>query len=256
MGMQHYLTTIATIIRHELTRFLRVWIQTILPPIITQLLYFIIFGKFIGSQISPIHNIPYMSYIVPGLVMMAIIMTAYNASAFGFFIMKFNRSIEDLIIAPVPDAIILLGFTIAGVLRGLLVGALVLLLSLCFTTFTPQHLGIILLTATLAATLFALAGLVNGMYAKQFDSIAIVPTFILTPLIYLGGVFYAIKQLPPFWQKLSMINPIAYIIELFRYGFLGIQHFPLLNSFAVMMLCILGLFLYAHHTLKRGILRL
>lgn len=210
------------IITYELTRIMRVWRQTLIPPIINISLYFVVFGHFIGSKIPAIHGHDYMSFLIPGLIMMAVIMESYNGTVFPFFMSKFHHSIEEILVAPVPSAVILLGFTLSGMMRGLFVGILVTGIAFLFHPMMPAHWGILLSAALCASGLFALIGFTNALFAKTFEDISIVPTFILTPLVYLGGVFYSIQQLSPFWQKASLLNPIVYIISIFRYGFLGI----------------------------------
>lgn len=211
------------IIFYELKRVLRIWRQTLIPPIINISLYFLVFGHFIGSKIPMIGNHSYMSFLVPGLIMMAVIMESYNGTVFPFFMSKFHRSIEEILVAPVHSATILSGFTLSGMIRGLTVGIIVTLIAFLFNPIVPEHIGILLAAAASASALFALIGFTNAIFAKSFEDISIVPTFILTPLVYLGGVFYAISQLSPFWYKLSLLNPIVYIISIFRYGFLGVQ---------------------------------
>ncbi len=181
---------------------MRIWSQTLFPPAITMSLYFIIFGKFIGSQINNIQGFTYIQYIVPGLVMMSIMTNAYANTASSFFFNKFNKSIEELLVSPMPNIIILAGYMLGGTVRGILVGIIVLVISLFFTHVPIHHLGILIGMALLAAMLFSLGGLLNGIYAKRFDDISFIPTFILTPLTYLGGVFYSVNQLPPRWQTL------------------------------------------------------
>lgn len=212
-----------TILNKEILRFMRIWTQTLLPPAITMTLYFIIFGKLIGAQVNDIAGYSYMQYIVPGLVMMSIMTNAYANTSSSFFGAKFSKSIEELLVAPVPNYVILLGFVLGGTLRGLLVGIIVLLVSLFFTQLHIDHFGIVITIAILAAMLFSVAGLINGIFAKKFDDVFFIPTFVLTPLTYLGGVFYSIKQLSPFWQSISIYNPIFDIVNAFRYGILGIS---------------------------------
>lgn len=244
--MNGYQTYIAfkTILGKEVTRFLRVWSQTLFPPVITTSLYFLIFGAFIGSQVKPISGFSYMQFIVPGLVMMTIITSAFQNTVSSFFFAKFQRNIEELMVSPTPYWVIIAGFVGGGILRGLLVGAIVLIVSLIFAPITIMHAGIVLVFAFLTATLFALAGLMNAIFAKNFDGISIFPTFVLTPLTYLGGIFYPLSALPPFWQTLSKFNPVLYMIDGFRYGFLGIVDVSLWLSFSVLAtLCLVLLIL-------------
>jgi len=212
-----------TIVRKEVRRFSRIWVQTLIPPAITMALYFLIFGTLIGSRIGDMGGYDYMSFVVPGLIMMSVINNSYSNVASSFFSAKFNGSIEELLVSPTPNFVIMLGYVSGGVLRGLAVGVLVTCLSLFFTSLPIHSLGITALVVVLSAILFATAGLINGILANSFDDISVVPTFILTPLTYLGGVFYSISLLPDFWQGVSLINPVLYLVNVFRYGFLGIS---------------------------------
>lgn len=212
-----------TIVRKESTRFLRIWPQTLLPSVMTTTLYYVVFGTFIGSQIKGFGNFSYIQFIVPGLVMMAVITNSFSNVAGSFFGAKFHKSIEELLVSPITPGLVVAGYVTGGVLRGLLTGVFVLGVSLFFTHLTIHSLLLMVVFIFLTALLFSLAGLLNGMYAKDFDGISIVPTFVLTPLTYLGGVFYSISALPPIWQKISAWNPILYMVNGFRYGFLGVS---------------------------------
>ncbi len=224
-----------TIIRKEVVRFVRIWPQTLLPPIITQSLYFVIFGKFIGSQIGAIHGVSYMDFIVPGLVMMSVINNSYANVVSSFFSSKFQRNVEELLVSPTSNPVILFGYVCGGILRGLAVGILVFLVSVFFTRPAIHHLGLVLLFIFLTASLFSLGGFLNAVFAKRFDDVSIFPTFILTPLTYLGGVFYSIYNLPPVWQKVSQLNPILYMVNGFRYGFHGFTDVSLVASIAILI---------------------
>lgn len=217
------LTAYKTIVTREIRRFMRIWPQTLLPPAVTMTLYFIIFGNLIGSRIGAMGGFDYMSFIVPGLIMMAVITSSYANVVSSFFSMKFQRSIEELLVSPVPNWIILAGYVTGGMSRGLGIGLIVTLLSLGFTQLSIHHLPMVILTVFLTSALFSLGGFINAMLATKFDDISIVPTFVLTPLTYLGGVFYSIDMLPGFWQGVSMINPILYMVNAFRYGILGVS---------------------------------
>lgn len=241
-----------TILSKEVWRFMRIWSQTLLPPAITMSLYFIIFGKFIGSQIQHIQGYSYIQYIVPGLIMMSIMTNAYANTASSFFVTKFNKSIEEMIVSPMPNYIILLGFVFGGTLRGILVGIIVTLISLLFTHVPIFHPGIVLLMAVLSATVFSLGGLINGIYAKRFDDIAFIPTFVLTPLTYLGGVFYSIDQLPPTWRTLSMFNPILDMVDTFRYGILGVSDLNIYFGFGLVTILLVVMFFWALILLNKG----
>ncbi len=218
---------------------MRIWSQTLLPSVITSTLYFAIFGTFLGDRIGAIQGVPYIAFIVPGLVMLAVITNSYSNVVSSFFGAKFQKNLEELMVAPVPHAVVILGYVLGGALRGFAVGILSLGVALFFARLPVAHLGIVLLFFVLTAVLFALAGLVNGVYAKGFDSISIFPTFVLTPLTYLGGIFYPITVLPPFWQTVSQLNPILYMVNGFRYGFLGVSDMSVWVSIVVLALSIL-----------------
>jgi ABC-2 type transport system permease protein len=241
-----------TLINREIHRFLRLWTQTILPPVITMSLYFVIFGKMVGSQIAPLHGVSYMQYIAPGLIMMSVVMNSYLNTVSSFYLLRFQKNIEEMLVSPLPPAVMLLAFTLGGVFRGLAVGALVTLLSLFFTHLTIQHPGLMIITVILTSVVFSLAGFLNGIFARSFDDITIVPTFVLTPLTYLGGVFYSISLLPPFWHKISLFNPILYLVNAFRYSLLGITDIPVAYSLGLMFILGLSLFGLNYHLLKKG----
>ena len=242
----------STIVIKEVRRFMRIWQQTLLPPAITMTLYFVIFGNLVGSQVGAVHGVTYMQYIVPGLVMMAIITNSYANVVSSFFGVKFQRSIEELLVSPVPHHIVLLGFVMGGVVRGLLVAVIVTLLSLFFTHLTVHSIGVVVFTAFITAVLFSLGGFINAVYARTFDDVSIVPTFVLTPLTYLGGVFYSMDQLSPFWQTLSLLNPIVYMVNAFRYGILGISDVNIWMSMGIISLFCVVLYFYAYRLLHRG----
>jgi len=216
-------TAFNTIVLREVRRFTRIWPQTLLPPAVTMTLYFIIFGNLIGSRIGEMGGFNYMAFIVPGLIMMAVITSSYANVVSSFFSMKFQRSIEELLVSPVPNWVILAGYMAGGMARGLGIGLIVTLVSLAFTDLSIHNLPMVILTVFLTSALFAVGGFINAMLATKFDDISIVPTFVLTPLTYLGGVFYSIDMLPAFWQGVSMINPILYMVNAFRYGILGVS---------------------------------
>jgi ABC-2 type transport system permease protein len=216
-------TGLKTIWIKECTRFLRIWIQTLVPPAITMSLYFVIFGNLIGKRIGDMGGFTYMEFIVPGLIMMSIITNAYANVSSSFFSAKFQRNIEELIVSPVPTWVIIVGFVGGGVARALIIGVIVTTVSMFFVDVQVHNMLILILTLLLTATLFATAGLINGIFAKTFDDISVIPTFVLTPLTYLGGVFYSLTLLPEFWQWVSKANPIVYMVNGFRYGFLGVS---------------------------------
>ncbi|MBK8972262.1 MAG: ABC transporter permease [Hahellaceae bacterium] len=242
-----------TIVIKEIRRFLRIWSQTLLPPAITISLYFVIFGNLIGPRIGEMHGFNYIEFIVPGLIMMSVITNAYANVVSSFFSMKFQHSIEELVVAPVPNHVILSGYIAGGVARGLCVGLIVTLLSLFFTNLHVHNLGVIVSIVILTAILFSLGGFINAMYATKFDDISIVPTFVLTPLTYLGGVFYSIDLLPEFWQNLSLINPILYMVNAFRFGLLGVSDIPLGVAYGMIIGFVVVLYVYALLLLKRGV---
>ncbi|OGT57420.1 MAG: ABC transporter permease [Gammaproteobacteria bacterium RIFCSPHIGHO2_12_FULL_43_28] len=242
-----------TILFREVNRFSRIWSQTLLPPAITMSLYFIIFGKFIGSQIHNIHGFAYIQYIVPGLVMMSIMTNAYANTASSFFLTKFNKSIEEMLVSPMPSLTILLGFMLGGTLRGILVGIIVIFVSLFFTHIPITHFFVVCGMGILAAMVFSLGGLINAIYAKRFDDISFIPTFVLTPLTYLGGVFYSVDQLPATWRSLSMVNPILDIVDTFRYGMLGISDLSVYTGFLLVGALFIILFFWAWRLLHRGV---
>lgn len=223
-----------TMVRKDIIRIFRIWSQTLLPPVITNVLYFTIFGTFIGSQLQEIGGHSYMEFIVPGLVMMTIITSAYMNTVSTFYFAKFIKNIEELLVSPMPSWVIVAGFVTGGVMRAFLVGTLVVATSLFFTHLNIFNIFIVFAAAFLTSILFAFAGLVNGFFAKSFDAISIVPTFVLTPLTYLGGVFYSVSLLPEPWQSLSLYNPILYMVNAFRYGFLGFSDVNIVTCFVVL----------------------
>ncbi len=235
MNAHPNLVSLYTIARREVVRILRIWGQTLVPPAITLTLYFLIFGKLIGSRIGDMGGYGYMDYIVPGLVMMSVIQNAYGNISSSFFGAKFGRHVEELLVSPAPNWVILSGYVAGGVLRGLMVGVIVFAIAMCFTAVRVPHPLVTLSTVLLGATIFSLAGLVNAIYAKKFDDVAIVPTFILTPLTYLGGVFYSIALLPGWAQAATHANPIFYMVNAFRYGLLGVSDVPLWVAYALML---------------------
>ncbi len=251
--MSPNLIAFKTIVRREIMRILRIWGQTLVPPAITMTLYFLIFGKLIGSRIGDMGGFTYMDFIVPGLVMMSIIQNAYGNISSSFFGAKFGRHVEELLVSPLPNWVILGGYVSGAVARGLLVGAIVFLVAMCFTDVRIPHPLITLSTVFLGAVIFSLAGFVNAVYAKKFDDIAIVPTFILTPLTYLGGVFYSVTLLPAWAEKATLANPIFYMVNAFRYGLLGVSDVPIWTAYAVMLGFVFGLTALGLYLLKKGV---
>jgi ABC-2 type transport system permease protein len=248
----NHLIAFYTLIMKEGKRTFRIWSQTLLPPAITTALYFVIFGHIIGSRVGEMGGYPYIQFIAPGLIMMSIITSSYASAVSSFFSAKFQRNIEELLVSPTPDWVILLGFSFGGMLRGVLVGIIVAAIALLFTHLQIYSYLDIIAVCFLSSAIFSLGGIINAVYAKSFDDISIIPSFVLTPLTYLGGVFYSIHLLPPVWHFLSLVNPIVYIIGNFRYGFLGISESHHIGSFAFMILFMVALYLLALYLLKRG----
>ena len=232
---------------------MRIWVQTVLPPAITTTLYFVIFGNLIGSRLGAFDEFSYMQYIAPGLIMLAVITNAYANVVSSFFSSKFQRHIEELLVSPLPNYLILLGFVGGGVARGLVVGVIVSGISLFFAELHIHNAPVMITVITLTAVLFSLAGFVNAIYARSFDDISIVPTFVLTPLTYLGGIFYSIEMLSPFWQKVSLLNPILYMVNAFRYGILGISDINIYAALAIIVLFIVALYGFSINLLHRGV---
>jgi ABC-2 type transport system permease protein len=248
----HYWIAFYTLLRREVRRFLRIWPQTLLPPAITMTLYFIIFGNLIGSRIGEMGGFSYIQYIAPGIIMMSVINNAYANVASSFYSAKFQSHIEEMLVAPIPNYLILAGYVAGGTARGLLVGLIVTLVSLFFTHLTIEHIAITISMVALSAVMFALGGFINAIYANSFDEISIIPTFILTPLTYLGGVFYSISLLPDVWQNISLFNPILYMVNAFRYGMLGVADISVITAFTIIILCIISLTGFALYLLNRG----
>ncbi|HTF84965.1 MAG TPA: ABC transporter permease [Cellvibrio sp.] len=241
-----------TILRKEIKRFTRIWVQTLLPPAITMALYFVIFGKLIGSRIGEMDGFSYIQFVAPGLIMMSVLTNSYSNVVSSFFSAKFQRSIEEILVSPTPNYIILLGYCMGGVARGLAVGVLVTLLSLAFTDLHVHSWAVTIAIVVLTSMLFSLAGFINAVYANSFDDISIIPTFVLTPLTYLGGVFYSIHLLPEFWQGVSQLNPILYMVNAFRYGMLGVSDINVVAAFAGLLICLAILFMVGLHLLRVG----
>ena len=247
------LVALRTVARREVARILRIRAQTLVPPAITMTLYFLIFGNLIGSRIGTMDGISYMDFIVPGLVMMSVIQNAYGNISSSFFGAKFGRHVEELLVSPMPNWVILGGYVAGGVLRGVMVGAIVLCIAMLFTRVQIPHPLVTLATVLLGATIFSLAGFVNAVYAKKFDDIAIVPTFILTPLTYLGGVFYSVTLLPAWAETATRLNPIFYMVNAFRYGLLGTSDVPVGIAFGLMAFFVVALGALGLWLLKRGV---
>jgi len=247
-----YRVAYLTIARREILRFARIWVQTIIPPMVMVGLYFIIFGNLIGQRIGEMDGMSYVDFIMPGLVMMSIITNSYGNVVSSFYGAKYSHYLEEMQIAPIPNIIILLGYVTGGVIRGMCVGIAVKLVSLFFTDFSIHAPVIVFAIAFLSAFLFSLAGLINGVFARTFDDVTIIPTFVLTPLTYLGGIFYSIRLLPDTWQQVSLINPILYMVNSFRFGFRGVSDIELGTAITVILLFIVILFAFCMILLERG----
>ncbi|SEO43337.1 ABC transporter permease [Aquisalimonas asiatica] len=253
MYWKQSLIALQTIAYKEANRYLRIWMQTLLPPAITMTLYFVIFGNLIGPRIGPMDGYTYMDFIAPGIIMIAVITNSYSNVVSSFFGAKFQKHIEELMVSPTPNIVILAGYISGGVGRGLLTGLIVTIVASFFTTLQIHNVGVLVSVVFLTSVLFSLGGFVNAIFARKFDDISIVPTFILTPLTYLGGVFYSISLLPDVWQGVSLLNPVLYMVNAFRYGFLGASDIDIRVAYAIIGLFILVLGTLSLTLLKRGV---
>lgn len=242
-----------TLVRKEVIRVLRIWVQTIVPPAITMTLYFIIFGNLIGRRIGDMGGFDYMQYIAPGLIMMSVITNSYGNVVSSFFGAKFGRHVEEMLVSPMSNATIIIGHVAGGVIRGLLVGAMVTMIALAFTRLEIANPLITFSMVLLSSVVFALAGFINAVFARKFDDISIIPTFVLTPLTYLGGVFYSISLLPEFWQKVSLANPILYMVNAFRFGILGTSDISIAKAYAIVAVFVIALFSASMILMNRGV---
>ncbi|MFI5260507.1 MAG: ABC transporter permease [Candidatus Paceibacteria bacterium] len=243
-----------TIVRKDVLRMFRIWAQTFLPSVVTSSLYFLVFGAFLGSKIGSVQGVPYVMFVVPGLVMLAVVTNSYaNTSSVMFSSKFFGRNIDEILVSPTPPWVLVAGYVMGGVIRGMLIGFFVLLVSLFFTHLTVYNIFVVLAFLILTSLVFALAGLVNGIYAKSIDGINIVPTFVLTPLVYLGGVFYSAQTLPGFWGTLTKFDPVFYIINGFRYGFLGISDVSIYFSMGLLLTFVAVLLGTAWYLVKTGL---
>lgn len=232
-----------TIFTREIRRFMRIWIQTLLPPAITMILYFVIFGSFIGSRVGTMQGVSFMQYIAPGLIMMSIITSSFGNVVASFFSSRYMRNVEEILVSPTPNYIILLGYILGGICRGIVVGIIITAIALFFTHLSIHHLFITIFVVIATASLFSLAGFTNALFAKKFDDTSVFLTFVLTPLTYFGGVFYSMNMLSPTWKLLSHFNPIIYMVSSFRYGILGITDIQI--PVAISILVILNITLFA-----------
>ena len=252
MTLREQYIAFLTILIKEIRRFSRIWIQTILPAMITTALYFVIFGNLIGKQIGDMDGFRYIDYIIPGLILMSIITNSYANVVSSFFSAKFQKNIEEMLVSPVPNYIILLGFVAGGVARGMSCGFAVTIVAMFFSNVGVANILVVLTIAILTAILFALGGFINAVFARSFDDISIIPTFVLTPLTYLGGIFYTISVLPEFWQKVSLVNPILYMVNAFRYGILGASDISIVTSYIIILIFIVALFAFSLYLLEKG----
>lgn len=252
MELRAQWNALSTLVVKEYTRIVRIWLQTIVPPAITMTLYFIIFGNLIGRRIGTMDGYTYMQYIAPGLIMMSVITNSYGNVVSSFFGAKFARHIEEMLVSPMPNSLILLGHVAGGIVRGLFVGAVVTVIALFFTDLHLMHPLITISIVLMTATVFSLGGFINAVFAKKFDDISIVPTFILTPLTYFGGVFYSISMLPEFWADLSRANPILYMVNAFRYGILGTSDIGIGKAYLIITGAIVVLYLFSLYLLNTG----
>lgn len=248
-----YYVAFKTILIREILRFVRIWMQTLLPPAISTALYFIIFGNLIGGKIGEMGGFPYSQYIAPGLIMMSVITNSYSNVVSSFYGAKFSKHVEELLVSPIPNYLVIIGFVAGGVARGLVVGVIVTIVSMFFTGITVNNFFLTMIVFLLTAIVFSLAGFINAVYAKSFDDISIVPTFVLTPLTYLGGVFYSISLLSPFWQKLSHVNPVLYMVNGFRYGMLGVSDISISSTLILLTIFMAALFSFALYLMNKGI---
>lgn len=253
METENVIIAFNTIVIKEVSRFLRIWLQTIVPAAVSMSLYFVIFGNLIGPRIGPMAGFGYMEFITPGIIMMAVINNCYSNVVSSFFGAKIQLHIEEMLVAPIPNPVILAGYITGGVARGLLVGLVVTMVALFFTHLHIHNYFVVFAVVVLTAVLFSLGGFINAVFAKKFDDISIIPTFVLTPLIYLGGVFYSIKMLPEFWQTVSKFNPILYMVNAFRYGVLGVSDIDITTAFTIILVFIALLSSFSLFLLYRGI---
>ncbi len=245
-------TAYLTLVRREVSRFSRVWLRTLLPPMMNTWLYFLVFGNLIGQKIGPMAGYSYVEFMMPGLILMSVIICSFTNVASSLYSARFQKYIEEVLTAPVPSYLIVLGIVTGGVVRGLLVGVLVFLVAIAYAHVDFFALEHVLLILVLTSLLFSLGGFINAVYARNFDDISIIPTLLLSPLIYLGGVFYTIDILPPFWENVSRFNPLLYLINTFRYGFLGVSDTSLSVSYGIVLSCIAVLFFWSVMLLKKG----
>ncbi len=247
------LVGLVTIVRRETRRIVRIWLQTIIPPAITMTLYFVIFGSLIGQRIGDMGGVPYTTFIAPGLIMMSVITNSFGNVVSSFFSGKMQMHLEEMLVSPLSYATIVVGYVAGGIVRGLLVAGLVTAVALFFADLKVVHPFITLSVIVLTSTVFSLGGLLNALFAKTFDDISIIPTFVLAPLTYLGGVFFSTALLSEFWQRIALVNPILYMVNAFRYGMLGASDIPIGRAYAIILIAVTALFALAMFLLKRGV---
>lgn len=252
MNAKQIIASYMTIVRKEFLRLFRVWIQTLLPPAVTTTLYFLVFGKFIGTQVAPIHGTSYMQFIIPGVIMISVITQSFLHSAFGYYFAKFQRSLEEILVSPTPYWVMIFGYVTGGVLRGMVTGVILLIIAFLFTSIAVHSILHLILFAMLTSVVFSLAGLINAIFAKDFDSINIFPTFILIPLTYLAGTFYSISMLPKIWHDLSLWNPLLYMINGFRFGLIGISDVNIGEAYGILIALVIGLSLTVWYLFYSG----
>ena len=245
-------TGFRTILIREYGRIIRIWAQTLVPSAVTSTLYFVIFGSLLGARVGDMGGYGYRAYLAPGLIMMAIITNSYGNVVASFFGAKFGKHIEELLVSPLPNWVIVAGYVAGGLMRGLMVGVVVTIVALIFTHLHVHHALVIIAAAILTSAIFSLGGFINAVFAKNFDQVNWIPAFVLTPLTYFGGVFVSIELLPAWAQKLSMVNPILHMVNAFRYGFLGTSDVSVIGAFALMVALAAGLFVWALILLNRG----
>lgn len=253
MAIKQQSIALYTLVRRELVRMFRITSQVFLPPVITTALYFLIFGSLIGNRIGPIQGVSYPMFIAPGLIMMSVVINAYGNVSTSLFSVRFQKSIEEMLVSPMHNSILLLGYVFGGVLRGLIVASLVYLVSFFFIPITPKYLLLTIIVVILVSAVFSLAGFINAMLASNFDDVMLIPTFVLTPLTYLGGVFYATNMLPPIWQKISHLNPVLYMVNALRYAMIGQEEVNMLTSLSIISIMLITLTVLTLILLKRGI---
>jgi ABC-2 type transport system permease protein len=253
MNLQGQLISLWTLSNKEFQRVIRIWIQTLVPPAITMTLYFLIFGTLIGRRIGQMSGFNYMDYIAPGLILMSVITNSYGNVVSSFFSAKYNRHLEEMLVSPMPDWIIVVGHMAGGMIRGLLVGLVVTIIAMFFTPLPVGNLFVTLSVAILTSAVFSLGGLINAIFARKFDDVSIIPSFVLAPLTYLGGDFYSVSLLPNFAQQLSLFNPILYMVNAFRYGMLGVSDIDIRVAYTIILAFLAGLFALSLVLINRGV---